>query len=278
MAYRSSQNTRKRSTRRNDSEFTETSRTSRSRSARSSRALDDAYDYVEDPDGYDDEEPGQSASKRSPRETAREERRRRRTKERADKMFDRQMAERLSGSDAQAEGAPRAALYEGQMGSSQRKAARMQRSSEAGPVSAKLNPAGWFSNISVNPRLLGIATAAICLVLVGVFLYTPAQQYYQAQRDRDRLAAEYAVIAERNNMLDEQNDSLASDAGLEDAIRQKYGYISPDEQMAVVTGLDAEETAAARSATDVEGNVLASSVKAPEEWYTPILDAFFGVK
>ena len=38
-----------------------------------------------------------------------------------------------------------------------------------------------------------------------------------------------------------------------------------------------KETAAARSATDVEGNVLSSSVKAPEEWYTPFLDVFFGV-
>lgn len=277
MAYRSSQNTRKRTTRRNDSEFTETSRTSRRRNARSSRARDDAYDYMEGSDGYGEEERGRDRSERSSRATAREERRRRRTKERAGKMFDRQMAEQLPGSDAQSEGAPRAALYEGQMGSSQRKAARMQRSSEAVPVTAKLNPAGWFSNIHVNPRVLGVVTAAICLVLVGVFLYTPAQQYYQAQRERDRLAAEYAVIAERNNLLDEQNDSLASDAGLEDAIRQKYGYISPDEQMAVVTGLDAEETAAARSATDVEGNVLSSSVKAPEEWYTPFLDVFFGV-
>ena len=116
-------------------------------------------------------------------------------------MFDRQELNAKTRNQSLESGdAPRAAVYKGKMGSTHRKSARMQRSSEAGPVSAKLNTAGWISNISVNPRLLGIATAAICLVLVGVFLYTPAQQYYQAQRYRDRLAAEYAVIAERNNI------------------------------------------------------------------------------
>mgnify|MGYP007070200066 CR=1 FL=1 len=28
---------------------------------------------------------------------------------------------------------------------------------------------------------------------------------------------------------------------------------------------------------DIEANILSSTIKAPEEWYTPFLDAFFGV-
>ena len=176
------------------------------------------------------------------------------------------------------EGAPRAALYEGKMGSTHRKSARMQRVSEAGPVSAKINPAGWFSNIPLSPRTLKVATAVLCVALVAVFLYVPAQQYYQAQREHDRLVAEYSIVEERNNAIDFENDSLASNAGMEDAVREKYGYIKTGEETAVVTGLSEDTLEDIHGASDVEGNVLSSSVKAPEEWYTPFLDAFFGVE
>ena len=204
----------------------------------------------------------------------RERRRRERTKARADKMFSEQFADNFSGS-MEAEGAPRAALYEGNMGASQRRAARMQRASEAGPHNVKINPAGWFSSLNVSPKRLKAITAMLCLVLVAVFLYTPAQHYYQSVREHDRLAAEYASIQERNANLNTQNDSLASKAGMEDAVRQKYGYVVDGDETAVVSGL----ASSARTSHDdgVEANVLSSSVKAPEEWYTPYLDVFFGV-
>lgn len=207
----------------------------------------------------------------------REQRRRSRTKARAEKMFDRQYAAESQAGSQAAETAPRAALYEGRASSSQRRSARMQRASQAGPVSAKINPAGWFANLSVSPRSLKVATAVLCLVLVGLFLYTPAQQYYQSLREHDKLEAEYAVLAQRNEVLDEQNDSLASNAGLEDAARQKYGYVVKGDQTAVVTGLSETATDSSRDGENIEANVLTSSVRAPEEWYTPYLDAFFGV-
>ena len=232
---------------------------------------------------------------RKQKSAAREERKRQRTKARADKMFDRQVAISQSRDHAaEPEGAPRAALYEGKMGSTHRKSARMQRVSEAGPVSAKINPAGWFSNIPLSPRTLKVATAVLCVALVAVFLYVPAQQYYQAQREHDRLVpaqqyyqaqrehdrlvAEYSIVEERNNAIDFENDSLASNAGMEDAVREKYGYIKTGEETAVVTGLSEDTLEDIHGASDVEGNVLSSSVKAPEEWYTPFLDAFFGVE
>lgn len=196
-------------------------------------------------------------------------------------MFDRQMAISSASREhasAEAEGAPRAALYEGKMGATHRKSARMQRVSEAGPVSAKINPAGWFNNLPLNVRTMRIATAVLCTVLVAVFLYVPAKQYYQAQREHDRLEAEYAVVEQRNSTIDFENDSLASDAGMEDAVREKYGYIVAGEETAVVTGLSDETMENVHGTADVEGNVLSSSVKAPEEWYTPFLDAFFGVE
>jgi len=216
---------------------------------------------------------------RKQKSAAREERKRQRTKARADKMFDRQVAISQSRDHAaEPEGAPRAALYEGKMGSTHRKSARMQRVSEAGPVSAKINPAGWFSNIPLSPRALRVTTAVLCVALVAIFLYVPAQQYYQAQREHDRLVAEYSIVEERNNAIDFENDSLASNAGMEDAVREKYGYIKTGEETAVVTGLSEDTLEDIHGASDVEGNVLSSSVKAPEEWYTPFLDAFFGVE
>lgn len=211
--------------------------------------------------------------------TARDRRRRQRSKERAEKLYERQYAAEARREGAQAEdGAPRAALYKGKMGSSHRRSARMQRSSQAGPVSAKVNPAGWFSNLNITSRSLKLGAVALCVVLAFVFLYTPAQQYYQAQRENDRLVAEQAYIEQRNNALDAQNDTLASDAGMEDAVRQKFGYVKSGDEVAVVSGLSDRVvgTALAANNEDIEANVLSSTVKAPEEWYTPILDAFFG--
>ena len=213
--------------------------------------------------------------------TARDRRQRQRAKARADKMYARQYAEDASRDDAAPEGAsPRAAVYKGEMGSAHRRSARMQRSSEAAPHSVKIDPAGWFSNLNLTPRSLKLGTVALCFVLACLFLYTPAQQYYQAQRENSRLTAEYAVIEQRNEALDAQNDTLASNAGMEDAVRQKYGYVKQGDQVAIVSGLSDHVvgTALAADNDDIEANVLSSTVKAPEEWYTPFLDAFFGVE
>lgn len=211
--------------------------------------------------------------------TARERKRRQRTKKRADKMFDRQFAaDTARQAEAAGEGAPRAALYKGEMGASHRRSARMQRSSVAGSPSVKINPTGWFASLNLTPAKLKLGTAVLCVFLVCVFLYPPAQQYYQAQRENSRLTAEYAEIEQRNEALDYQNDTLASNAGMEDAVRQKYGYVVKGEQVAVVSGLSDHVVGTALNADndDIEANVLSSTVKAPEEWYTPILDAFFG--
>ena len=66
---------------------------------------------------------------------------------------------------------------------------------------------------------------------------------------------------------------------MEDAVRQKFGYVKQGDQVAIVSGLSDRVVGTALSAnnSDIEANVLSSTVKAPEEWYTPFLDAFFGV-
>ena len=192
-------------------------------------------------------------------------------------MFSKQFGE-SNASAASAEGAPRPALYKAQMGSSHKKSARMQRSSSAGSPTARVSASGWFSSIPVTARGLKVGTALLCVFLFCTFLYAPAQQYYQAQREHDRLSAEYSTIEDRNEALDVQNDILASDAGMEDAVRQKYGYVKKGEQVAAVTGLSERTTDSSRAGENIEASVLSGSVRAPEEWYTPLLDAFFGVE
>ena len=64
---------------------------------------------------------------------------------------------------------------------------------------------------------------------------------------------------------------------MEDAVRQRYGYVVEGDETAVVSGLSEQATDMSHDSDKIEANVLPSAVKAPEEWYTPYLDAFFGV-
>lgn len=258
-----------------------------------SRANPSWYDAEEARACQDAQRDRVSEEHQSAKADDREAKRHRRTKDRAGRMYERQFGS--DSSSAAGEGAPRAAVYKGKMGPSQRKANRMQGTAPS--ISARIPGAGAAAGVagiaagaaresaskiashaSVTSRSLKAITALLCLVLFCAFLYTPAQQYYQAQREHDRLTAEYASIEERNTALNVQNDILASEAGQEDAVRQKYGYIKPGEETAVVTGLPEETTDSLRNSEHIEANVLSSSVKAPEEWYTPILDALFGVE
>ena len=217
-----------------------------------------------------------TSSRRARRSDQRAEKQRKRSKARAEKLFDRQFASEPA-KNAAVEGEPRAALYEAKMGSKHRKSARMQKASTALPQTAKIDPIGWLANINVPTRSLKIGTAVLCLILTGLFLYVPAQQYYQSLREHDKLVAEYAYIEQRNDSLEVQNAALASNAGMEDAVRQRYGYAKNGDQVIVVTGLSDQATDTSRDSENIEANVLSSAVKAPEQWYTPFLDAFFGV-
>lgn len=211
-------------------------------------------------------------------------RKRERRKQHADRMFDRQFAgdaapRHGSSADADAaDGAPRAALYKGRMGKTERKSARMQNASEAGSPSAKRSAGSWFSSFSMTRGRMVRLTVAVCAVLVCAFLYAPAQQYYQSSRDNARLQAEYDAIAQRNDALQQQNDILSTDAGIQDAVRSKYGYVQNGESTANVSGLSQDFEDDAQEVTATDANVVAGSVAAPTYWYTPILDFVFNVK
>lgn len=165
---------------------------------------------------------------------------------------------------------PRAAVYRGQMGSKQRRASRIQEKS-APSVETKASPKRFSFDIRNLPasasKIVGVVA---CIAVFVAFLYVPAQQYYQQMRERDRLAAEYAAIQQRNDALQETVDALQSEAGIEDKAHSEFGYVKEGEQAVAVTGVELEDT------SRFTANIVPGTVPAPETWYSPFLDPLFG--
>ena len=185
-------------------------------------------------------------------------------KAKADRAFDR----RYGGDDipsSSADEGPRAALYKGEMGANHRRAARMQdnRARTSRGASSKRAP-------QRSSRLIVTCAVTACLLLTALFLYAPAQQYYQELRERDRLQVEYTILQQRNDAIQQEIDRLSTDEGVEDRARAEYGWVKEGENAVNVSGV-----ASADPTYNV--NVLSTNVKPPETWYSPILDPLFGV-
>lgn len=196
-------------------------------------------------------------------------------KTRAARSFDRQYGGQSAPAPGDSAG-PRAAVYQGQMGAKHRQAARSLASGALGAASAASSAAkggrkqghheGRFSMKAVVP-----AVVAACLVATCVFMYGPVQLWYQQMRENDRLQLEYAALVERNGALQDDVDSLSSEAGVEDRVHQQYGWVREDEHAVSVSGLSST------SDIDFIANVSPGSVTAPETWYSGFLDPLFGV-
>ena len=105
-------------------------------------------------------------------------------------------------------------------------------------------------------------------------VYKGAQQYYQSVRDRDRLAAEYAALVERNGAIEGEVATLQTDSGIESRAHEQLGWVKDGEQTAKVSGLSASQDEGA----SVHANIVSGSIDAPETWYSPFLDPLFGVE
>lgn len=174
------------------------------------------------------------------------------------------------GAGAASEAGPRAAVYTGKMGASQKKANRIQSGSGSAGFGGISLPS--ISLPKLSHTFKRNATALLCAVaavMLAGSLYTPAQQYYQQIRERDRLSAEYAAIEERNEALQSTVDRLDTDEGLEDKAHAEFGLVMPDERSASVIGIEVDNTPA------FQPNVTPGSVPAPETWYSGLLDALF---
>ncbi len=200
-----------------------------------------------------------------------------RKKVKAEKQFEKTYGAGAPGSSAAqaaqaAESAgPRAAVYEGKMGSSHKKSSKMQMKG-AGNVLK-----GMGSKVSVpkiklsdfTKRLGRVVAVVAVFALFAVMLYGPAQQYYQQMRETDRLQAEYAAVATRTDALQSTIDTLSSEEGIEDKAHTDLGYVKKNEESATVKGLNLVNE------TEFTSNVAPGSVPAPDTWYSPVLDILF---
>ena len=212
--------------------------------------------------------------------------RKKRTKEKADKQFTRQF-----GSDApsSASAGPRAAVYKAEMGSSQKRATRMQDTGSMKAVRAEHRSksaakSGGFALPSFNFSLSGVAkwffssrlritacTALACVVIACAFMYPAAKQYYTEMRSLQRVQAEYEAVVERNAQLAEQRDYLKSVEGIEQSAHDNYGWVNQGENAVLVYGLPQEDVLA-----ETNLYINSGSVPAPTTWYSVLLDPFFG--
>lgn len=196
-----------------------------------------------------------------------------RAKAKAGRAFEKQFGRQAPESDD----SPRAAVYKGQMGASQRRAQRMQ-ADEAAPSRnrrrARFSKDALMGAMGSRTFMIGAAVAA-CLVMSTVFLYPTAQRYYCSVRDHDKLVIEYDALVDRNQELQSDVDSLQTDAGVEQRAHEQLGWVKKGEESANVRGLNLEET---QQGSTITPNISSDSVQAPDTWYSPLLDLVFGYK
>lgn len=130
-----------------------------------------------------------------------------------------------------------------------------------------------LASLKSSPKFIASAAVAACLVLSCLFLYPAAQQYYHAVRENDRLTAEYAALADRNESLEGTVSSLQTDSGIEQVAHEQFGWVKPGEETANVRGLEVSE-----KESSFRANITPGSIEAPETWYSQLLDPLFGEK
>ncbi|MDR3036930.1 MAG: septum formation initiator family protein [Coriobacteriales bacterium] len=126
--------------------------------------------------------------------------------------------------------------------------------------------------VRIPPALIVSVVILLFLVLAAVMLYPVAREYYVAQRENDRLSAEYQAVLERNEKIRQQIDDLQTPEGIEDRAREEWGWVKQGEQAVNITGLNITD-----SSTGLPTAVESGSIKAPEDWWTQTLDEFFAV-
>ena len=190
----------------------------------------------------------------------------------------RQFAAQFQDAPSEAsQNAPRAALYTGSLGTKQRQAMDLQHSPARSSSSARRSDGesrkpAWLDNLR-SPKMLTIGIVTICLVATCAFIYPTARQYYQTVRQNAQLEAEYEAIQERNATLQQEVDSLQSAEGIHDRAHELYGWVAAGEYSVLVQGI---ERSTEGKTSGYQAAITPDSVPAPETWYSPVLDWFFG--
>jgi hypothetical protein len=199
----------------------------------------------------------------------------------AERQFDRTVGaqeERRKRTATQPEGGSRAALYEMNMGRTHKRSARMQDENE-GRRSPKRGAGilGVIGALVSGGRVSRVAAVTFAMLVFSVvMLYGPAADYYQELRSSQQLEAEYAAVTDYYNTQNGKVTYLGTEDGMADYIHQELGYIRSDEHSVKVEGLSAGAGQSTGSdGTDVVTLNTACDVRAPDTWYSGVLDVVF---
>jgi hypothetical protein len=113
----------------------------------------------------------------------------------------------------------------------------------------------------------------VFVLLVGWTMYPVARLQYIQQRDNAKLERQLAGIRKRNGELKREVDRLKTPAGVEEAARERLGFVKKGEQMYVVM----PEGKAAASGAATAPPVGTASVAGGVGVWESLLDAVFGV-
>lgn len=197
-------------------------------------------------------------------------RRKARAKQRAEKMFTRQ----FGADDRDRQETSRAAVYKAEMGKNHKRAFENLGGSASSRKCASSSSEGKKTMRIVTPRLAIVLGSLLCIVMALVFLYPTTRQYYLELRGQSRLQAEYDALSARNASMESEIEHLKTDEGIKDAARTELGWVEEGETAGVVQGLDQEVSS--QKDESINAQVKSGSIPAPETWYSPMLDAFFG--
>ena len=145
------------------------------------------------------------------------------------------------------------------------RASKMRANEGGGP---SLAPSNIFSGRAARI----VAIFAVISLAAGLVFYGPLKTLYIAHREHAQLLAEEAAVQEREEYLETKVDELSTPQGIEAEAANSLGLVPRGENTAEVQGLKSQA-----KDEDIKVDVVSQDIQAPETWYSPLLDAFFGV-
>lgn len=155
--------------------------------------------------------------------------------------------------------------------------ARRSRDSKAqgeGSAAQQKGVRGALSRITEAIMGLNLAMRLVLLVVVlavaamGI-LYPIGCTYYQAMRQEQRYQAELDAVNARNDALQEENNALKTDEGVENQARKDLGWVKDGEQAVIISNSNES------SESEMPNQVDSDDIHAPRTWYYDILDVIF---
>lgn len=119
-----------------------------------------------------------------------------------------------------------------------------------------------FRRICYSKLMIAVLFIVAFLLIRGTYgIYEKAAE---TTRDRDRMQAKLAELQARQQVIDNQVDTLQTDEGLERALRQKFGVARVGESIALIVDSQSDATTTApqeRTTTDKVLDTITSGVR-----------------